>query len=339
MKKYLFGLLMIIVIAIPLCALAGGLEGPLVPCGRQGQPACTLCDIFIMVQNIIDFIFVAIFILAPIYVLWGGFEILTSAGETGKVSNGKKKITAAVVGIVIALVAWTGLNMGFNALVSVGPGFPWPWNEVKCEGGGIIGGEEVYTYCHLQYKGEPDVMALNYDTEEDCNQECTKLCDLVIPRENCEAWCCLGENKSGQDNVCEEIEEGQWCQRSAPSGSEKWKIGGPMSKNQFGDASSGLVGLINCMYGKLSNFVITAISSSVLCNNPSCDITGPSCGHAANSCHFGGTNCTGTSYAVDFASNIDYSTTNTAAKQCNSSVWTNWETNHTHISIPGCGCQ
>lgn len=409
MKKYILGFLMIIAIAIPLCALAGILEGPLVPCGTSTTPPCTLCDIFVMVKNIIDFILVAIFILAPIYVLWGGFEILTSAGETGKVSNGKKKITAAVVGIIIALVAWTGLGMLFNALVSVGPGFPWPWNEVRCEGGGIIeelplpsgsicccdylSGNKQQNYC------KPDA----YPDSSTCNASCKTFCTgfavnagsgylgsccvgrKLATGESCgnlpANYCCCnltdgtyycksdsyvsldecnssfvsgckgycqayaGEKYStyccvAQKGRCTAI-TGQWCQRTAPGGSENWKIGGPMSKSQFGDASSGLVGLINCMYGKLPNLVITAISSSVLCGNPGCDTTSPNCGHTANSCHFGGTNsnCKGNSYAVDFASNIDYSTVNIAAKQCNSSVWTLWETNHTHISIPGCGCQ
>lgn len=336
MKKYIFSFLIIVVIAIPLYVLAGGLNGPLVPCGRSGQEPCTLCDIFIMVQNIIDFIFAAIFILAPIYVLWGGFEILTSAGEAGKISNGKKKITAAVVGIIIALLAWTGLNMVFNTLVSKGDGFPWPWNEVKCEvkppavGGGM---------CHLQYKDGPDAMIATYDIEADCKKDCSERCDLVIPRENCEAWCCLNVNKGGQDNVCIPT-TGQWCQRSAPSGSDSWKLSGINSK-QKGDASYALTSFINCMYGKISGLIITSISEDALCSNPSCDTTKTKCGaHVINSCHYGGAACTGSSYAVDFSTGTQCSDIKIAALSCNSNAWVNWEGNHTHISVDNssCGC-
>lgn len=334
MKKYLLGFLMIIAIAIPLYALAGGLNGPLVPCGTSTTKPCTLCDLFIMVQNVIDFIFAAIFILAPIYVLWGGFEILTSAGESGKVSNGKKKIAAAVVGIIIALVAWTGLNMGFNALVSVGEGFPWPWNEVKCEMEPTAEGDLVM--CHLQYKDRPDAMIATLDTEADCKKDCSERCDLIIPRANCEAWCCLNVNKSGQDNVCIPTTS-QWCQRPAPSGSSLWKLSGINSK-QKGDASSALTSFINCMYGKISGLTITSISDDKLCSG-SCDsTTGAGCSHTKNSCHYGGGNCTGSSYAVDFSIDTQCSNIKAAALSCNSSAWVNFEGSHTHISLNNSSC-
>ena len=340
MKKYLFGFLMIIAIMIPLCALAGGLEGPLVPCGKQGQDPCTLCDIFIMVQNVIDFIFVAIFILAPIYVLWGGFEILTSAGEAGKVSNGKKKITAAVVGIVIALVAWTGLNMGFNALVSPGSeGFPWPWNEVKCEGGGII--EEKETPNNVCTCGENTTLGSHtYATNAQCSANCSNYCATNF---NGTYGCC---GVAVQPNGCfASAPPGQWCQRPAPSGSDIWRLSG-MNSNQKGDAAPSLVNFLNCMYasenGLRNTLIITSISNDILCSNPSCDTSTNSCGHTSNSCHFGGTNCKGASHAVDFrATSSTCSTIANVARYCGgSNAWINWETNHLHVSLDRvtCGC-
>lgn len=199
-------------------------------------------------------------------------------------------------------------------------------------------------YCHLQYKDEADVMTMRFNDKALCRQECSNLCDLVIPREDCEDWCCLEENKNGQDNVCQEAPITQWCKRSDPAGSENWVLNPPpggAKPEQKGDASSQLTNLINCMYGKLPDLKINSISSNALCNDPSCDISQAGiCGHTSNSCHFGGTNCTGESYAVDFHANVKCANIKTAAQECDSTAWVNWESSHTHVSVnnTACGC-
>lgn len=148
----------------------------------------------------------------------------------------------------------------------------------------------------------------------------------------------IPDNGNGGDD---EEEEGEWCQRSDPAGSENWILTSFIENpKQKGDASSRLTSFLNCMYGRLSNLQINSISSNVICANPLCDTSTSSCGHAANSCHFGGTNCTGLSYAVDFHINLACSTIRDAAKICDSTAWINWEGNHTHVSVNNraCGC-
>lgn len=349
MLKLFLSIFIIIGLLLPFSSLAGNLSGPIVPCGWGDKPDCTLCHFFVMIQNIVDFILAAVFVLAPVFVLIGGIMILVSTGVPDRVSLGRKIITSAIIGLVIALLSWTILNeflIALNGFITVegkkvGKIFDWPWNEIDCEGGGTTG--EEATYCHLQYKNQPDVMTMNYSSGIECIQECPKLCDLVIPRELCEAWCCLGENKDGQDNVCGGVVAGEWCQRPAPAGSDKWILNPPpggADERQKGDASPRLASFLNCMYGKISNLRINSISHNILCSNPYCDITSYSCGHTANSCHFGGTKCTGVSYAVDFDTNVDYSRINQYAKECDSTAWVNWESDHTHVSLNRgvCGC-
>jgi len=163
MKKTIFTILIISGLVLPLFTRAQ-LIGPIVPCGRcceefsadgtqcvracegvsleEAHP-CTLCHIFLMIQRIINFILVAIFVIAPIFIIAGGIIILISVGNPEKTGLGKRIIFNTIIGIVIALVSWTVLNVLFNTLVSVGPdGIPWPWNEVRCVGGGIIPPEE-----------------------------------------------------------------------------------------------------------------------------------------------------------------------------------------------------
>jgi hypothetical protein len=131
----------------------------------------------------------------------------------------------------------------------------------------------------------------------------------------------------------------QWCARPAPGGSNVWNLSG-INARQKGDASPQLASFLNCMYSRIPGLIITSISSDILCSNPACDITGYDCGHTANSCHFGGTNCAGYSYAVDFGTNISCSSIRDAALACDTSAWVHWETNHTHISVnnTACGC-
>ncbi len=134
---------------------------------------------------------------------------------------------------------------------------------------------------------------------------------------------------------------GNWCTRSAPAGSNNWILnpppGGADSK-QKGDASPQLTDFLNCMYGKISSLRINSISENALCANSSCDTTDTTktCGsHNQNSCHYGGKQCTGLSYSVDFADSTSCADISTAAKECDSNPWINWEpgTHHTHITI------
>ena len=129
--RFLLISIIIIALFLPFSVSAGFLSGPIVPCGRQGQDPCTLCHIFELAKNVIQFLFEFILIIAPVFVLIGGVVILSSAGKPEQAGLGRKIITSAIVGVIIALLAWTILGMVFNALVG-GPGFPWPWNEFRC---------------------------------------------------------------------------------------------------------------------------------------------------------------------------------------------------------------
>ena len=290
MKKYFIIAFLVFVftyLIIPHSVLAGvfPFTGPLVPCGTSSTHPCTLCDIFVLLRNVINLFLTLIIFIAPILIIFGGIMLLTSAGRPEGISYGKRIITNAIIGIVLAFGAWVIINTVMVALVGENPkkGFPWPWNEIPCKSA-----------------GQPPV---------------------------------------GPPT------KGLWGKRPAPSGSENWVLKGIDSK-QKGDASPQLASFLNCMYdqysqlGEKETLMITSISSDILVKNPNCDTTGPSCGHHANSCHYGGTKCTGYSYAVDFAANVPCNVIQELAQNCYPSAWINWEGNHTHVSVGhnNCGC-
>ena len=330
MKKYLFLGLIIAFLIAPVVVLAGDLSGPLVPCGtKANETPCTFCDLFLMAQTIIDFITTGIFILAVIFIIVGGLTILLAGAVPSNLELGKKIITNAIIGVVIALLAWTVINMIFNTLVSTDKNkFPAPWNDIECEVKPVppvIEGQMCT--CGIN----TNVGSHLFSSASECASQCNSYCNNKYPGV---LGCC------DTDVLLEGCEgaAGEWCQRLAPNGSDIWKLGN-INPKQKGDASYALTSFINCMYGKIPGLVITSISEDALCANPSCDTTKEKCGaHVINSCHYGGKACTGSSYAVDFATNIQCSDIKTVALYCNPNAWINWENNHTHVSVDNSWC-
>jgi len=110
----------------------------LVPCGteRDAQGTitnpCTWPKLMQLFKNIIDFIIYNImFPLSAVMIVVGGIFIMTAGGSTSRVSTGREIITAAVVGLIIALLSWLIIDtiikivaVGWNA-ASLGP-----WNQL-----------------------------------------------------------------------------------------------------------------------------------------------------------------------------------------------------------------
>ena len=64
---------------------------------------CNFTAFLELIKNVIETIMKLVFIIAPLLIVYGGIVILTSGGSTERISNGKKIITGAIIGIVIAL--------------------------------------------------------------------------------------------------------------------------------------------------------------------------------------------------------------------------------------------
>lgn len=118
-------------------AFAGGL----VPCGGPGQDTCTLCYLFVLINNVFRFLVMLSVPLATLLLAWGGFTFLTSGGDEGRRREGKQIITGAVVGFAIVLLSWLIVGGVINFIggyiagspdPSQPPGFLWPWNQISC---------------------------------------------------------------------------------------------------------------------------------------------------------------------------------------------------------------
>lgn len=117
----------------------------------------------------------------------------------------------------------------------------------------------------------------------------------------------------------------------------------PGIQAQFSDASTQLKQFLDCMAQKVPGNVgrISSISDSAGIQTCLNNYSKPPCAHASNSCHYGGSNCKGQSYAVDFGDEQNYLALKSAAKQCNSQAYVIYEGDHVHVSIGAannCGC-
>jgi hypothetical protein len=111
-------------------------EGPLVPCGREGTPACTLCHLFQLLNNILEFILTCITPLMTILMFTAaGIMFMLSHMEMLPMdifSQAKGAITAVIVGLFITFIAWVFLNT-FLTIVGIAE---WTglqkWWEIEC---------------------------------------------------------------------------------------------------------------------------------------------------------------------------------------------------------------
>ncbi len=132
MEKFFLAILGIILLGFlaPVLADAAGL----VPCGGEGEPVCTFCHFFAMLDRIIDFLIKPptgiVFIIATLMLVVGGVLFVISAGEPEKIATARKTMTAAVLGLVIIFAAWLFINLFYKI---IGVKNDWKaWNEIEC---------------------------------------------------------------------------------------------------------------------------------------------------------------------------------------------------------------
>jgi len=115
---------------MPVLASAQGL----VPCGNPGQPNCTLCYFFIMLDNIVDFLLLRLVpVLAAIMIAIGGFMYIISRANPDQLTRVRSLLTAVAIGLLIVYGAWIIIN---TFLIVIGAadwsGFGGGWYIINC---------------------------------------------------------------------------------------------------------------------------------------------------------------------------------------------------------------
>ena len=64
-----------------------------------------------LVGNVVTILLIIAVILALFFLIWGGIRWITSGGDKGKVDAARQTITAAIVGLILAFLAYAILNI------------------------------------------------------------------------------------------------------------------------------------------------------------------------------------------------------------------------------------
>lgn len=99
---------------------------------NTGNNICGFCDMLVVGMNIIKIMAEAAGLIVLVMLIWGAFLMMTSAGSQSKYDEGKKKITSAVIGLVIVLGAWLIVNTAFMAIAAITGASEISWNAIKC---------------------------------------------------------------------------------------------------------------------------------------------------------------------------------------------------------------
>lgn len=103
----------LLLITVNIASAAG-----IVPCGGQGEDPCTICHLFIGINNLVQFLaFYAATPIAVIVIIYGAFMWITAAGSETNIEKGKTAIKMAVLGIVIAFAGVLIVDTIIKALV------------------------------------------------------------------------------------------------------------------------------------------------------------------------------------------------------------------------------
>jgi len=135
MKKIII-LSAIFAVAVPLVGFAlplpyWGTNPPLLPC--TGADYVSICQMVQLGQNVIWLgMSIVVFAIAPILIAWGGILVLTAGGAEERMKEGKKVITAALIGMALALGAFMIVNTFFVLMGITFDNQPINWADISC---------------------------------------------------------------------------------------------------------------------------------------------------------------------------------------------------------------
>lgn len=102
----------------------------LVPC--QGD-ACTLCDFFAMINNVLKFILVDIVLpISAFLIVVAGFLMIFGAESPENIEKGKKILFSVVVGLILCFTAYLIVGFFFQVIGVAGWTGLTSWFDIKC---------------------------------------------------------------------------------------------------------------------------------------------------------------------------------------------------------------
>ncbi len=322
--RFIWGfLLAAMVLTAPLAVSAATVNffGPIVPaecnCAAKSsvnpgtvQSAPDWGCVLATVQNLVAFAISIGVIIVVLMMAYAGILWIASPFNPHNREEGRTLLMNAVIGLVITLMSWLIVDFVMKALYNPDAaagytkGGPLPWNS-------ILGNGTAGDRC-LDITKQPQGPSGG---------------GLTVSQP--------GQTTSGAQTTSTKAPDNAFTYQTSTSGGDIIK--------QKGAASAALNTLLSCMSKKVPGDVgqISSISDNqiVLGNKTFAQCAANGCAHTTNSCHYGGSKCTGSSYAVDFGDQNHAAYLMKAANECGASNAFN-EGDHVHVSVKKseCGC-
>jgi len=200
-KKHYFASLILITIVLAIfISIPNTAQASILPsCTSTGR--CTICDLVQTAINIGQYVLGFIGSITLLMFVYGGVVMLTSAGNPSKVQEGKSILINAVIGLLIAFLAYTVVTF----VVSAVTGGNWDWqNKLNCA---PLPEQIHYTPPDRSSDTGGSVAEGGSCTKTDeCNTglyctKHTKVCATKLPTTNDQAGQCAGMEISGNDNL------------------------------------------------------------------------------------------------------------------------------------------
>ena len=121
-------------------------------------PKCNECFLAQMGYNIVMTLIYAAFVIVVIMAIAGGFRMFFSGGNPDSVKTARKHITSSLIGLLIVLLSWTGLNIFINTFTNYEAkvGFKWyVLGGLECEATRDL----CLQQCEARYSSDADRQA------------------------------------------------------------------------------------------------------------------------------------------------------------------------------------
>ncbi len=93
--------------------ITGGWSDVGLTCAAKGSPCeftstaytCGSCCVIDVIFTIVDWVFVIVIAISAIMVIWGGYNLIMSAGDPARVATGRNYLLYSIVGVIVAFIA------------------------------------------------------------------------------------------------------------------------------------------------------------------------------------------------------------------------------------------
>jgi hypothetical protein len=109
----------------------------LVPCDGVKIP-CNACTFTVMANGLIQYLFTILTLVVVLMIVYTGFKLVISQGDTGAWSKAKDMFTNVVIGFIIILSAWLIVDTLMKVLVGDNSDFG-PWNSLSSSRADCVG--------------------------------------------------------------------------------------------------------------------------------------------------------------------------------------------------------